>query len=179
MPAPVLVLGATGILRPAVVRLVEDGRTVVGVARSAPELAELAAVLGPRLIPAAADYLDTQGLLRTLTAIVASFSAAVVYAPVADDETLAVLRLLTDGPVVDLLVSEYAQPAPGADPAAFCLSELPARQAAPWRSLLLGWTSEGRWHTPEEISAAAVEVLATGQDTLLGVVRPWSTRPAS
>ena len=49
------------------------------------------------------------------------------------------------------------------------------------RRLVLGWAEDegaARWHSPEEISAAALDVLFTGHGRVLGVVRPWDRRPA-
>ncbi|NED87837.1 hypothetical protein G3I76_48120, partial [Streptomyces sp. SID11233] len=51
------------------------------------------------------------------------------------------------------------------------------------RRLVLGWHSASgvtRWHTPEDISAAALALLdaPAPADAVLGEVRPWSARPA-
>jgi hypothetical protein len=50
--------------------------------------------------------------------------------------------------------------------------------------LLLGWTHAGedgaaRWHTPAEISRAALAArgAADGSERILGVLRPWGDRP--
>ena len=49
--------------------------------------------------------------------------------------------------------------------------------------LLLGWTVEdgvARWHTPEDISGAALQLLSVPglAEAVLGTVEPWSDRPA-
>ena len=46
--------------------------------------------------------------------------------------------------------------------------------------LQLGWFDEDagpRWHTPTEVSAAALAVLDDGVGRTLGSVRPWDRRP--
>jgi hypothetical protein len=66
----------------------------------------------------------------------------------------------------------------------------PGAPAPPWAGmpgvmvLQLGWAAQGerdsRWHTPEEVSAAAMTELAapwTPRTVVLGTVRPWSARP--
>jgi hypothetical protein len=66
----------------------------------------------------------------------------------------------------------------------------PGAPAPPWAgmpgvvALQLGWAAQGargsRWHTPEEVSAAAMGELAAPwapRTVVLGSVRPWSARP--
>ena len=49
--------------------------------------------------------------------------------------------------------------------------------------LLLGWALEdgvARWHTPEEISGGALQLLPVPglAEAVLGTLEPWSDRPA-
>ena len=46
------------------------------------------------------------------------------------------------------------------------------------KRLVLGWRG-ARWHTPAEVSAAALALaLGAGHEATLGAVRPWAARPA-
>ena len=49
--------------------------------------------------------------------------------------------------------------------------------------LTLGWTHEpdgARWHTPEEVSRAALAALERGaSETTRGTLRPWSEYPSA
>lgn len=47
------------------------------------------------------------------------------------------------------------------------------------RVVQLGWSDQGRWHTPEQVSGAAAEALLApgGNGLVLGRVRPWRDRP--
>lgn len=174
MSTRVLVVGATRILRPAVEELVASGGTVVAVARSPGELRELAAAHPGRVVPAAADYADTNGFRDAVRASGATPDAAVVYAPLATDATRSVLQELVCGPVVELLTSDiaagYAYP--------FMLDCLPPAPHLQWYRLVLGWTEQRNWHTRQQISTAALSVLADRRDWQLGVLTPFDDRPA-
>ncbi|MFF7331854.1 hypothetical protein [Streptomyces sp. NPDC008150] len=189
----VLVVGATRILRPAVRTLAARGARVTAVARDAAALDVLAREHEGRVRPLAADVTTADlGARLRRAAGPDGFSGAVVYAPTAPARTVVdVLRpLLPRGPLVLLLTSEWAAPAPHgharpAGPTAWTPDLLPpALRARPaCRPLVLGWrrrTDGARWHTPEEISAAALELLDTdaGTSAVLGTVRPWADRPA-
>ena len=159
-----LVVGATRILRPAVRTLVDDGATVVAVARSTADLEALAVEVGA-VVPVAADCLDAGSLGDTLARRGLRPAAALLYCPTAGLVVHRRLAALVDGPAVQLLPSGWAAP----DAAAVDLGG-PVLQ--------LGWTGDPpRWHTPAEISMAALDVLSSGVDAVLGRVRPWQERP--
>jgi hypothetical protein len=160
----VLVIGATRILRPAVVTLAGGGATVVAGSRSAADLDALAAQV-PGVVPVPADGLATGGLGTALTDLRLRPTGGLCYLPGADAAVRRQLAALVDGPLVQLLPSAWA--APDAQ-----------RQDVGGPSLQLGWTGDpARWHTPEEISTAALDVLHKGRDAVLGRVRPWEERP--
>ncbi|MGY0021553.1 hypothetical protein ACVHNB_21655 [Streptomyces sp. YJ-C3] len=183
----VLIVGATRILRPAVTALSERAVSVTAVARSAAGLRELADEHPGRVIPLAADA-TAHGFGSVLRSAAerAPLTGAVVYAPAVPPGTLAELvGSVVAGPVVVLATSECAAPAEsGTDAGEWTPNDLPAaaRSGTASRLLVLGWHAGGaatRWHTPREISAAALALLdaPTDRDTVLGTVRPWSSRP--
>ncbi|MFN8193734.1 MAG: hypothetical protein U0R80_05540 [Nocardioidaceae bacterium] len=185
--APVLVVGATGILEPLVRTLVDRGTRVVGVARDPGRLAALAADLGDRFTPRAGDA-RLSGTLTSLrdgpSSVLAAgrrFAAAVAYAPAVDGDATAIVADVADGPVVLVLTSATAAPASGEDDhAAWSVDDL--GPAAPGvRRLVLGWRADQTWHSSAEVSAAALDRLEATEDgdALLGEVRPWSERPGT
>lgn len=145
-----LVVGAGGILAPAAAALVARGDSVTGIATS---------IAG---IPEGVEAIAADGR-EPATFGGRTWDAAVVYLPAVSDASLAVLTDAVAGPVVRVAVSAAADPA---------LGEFEVEPGA----LQLGW-QDGRWHTPAEVSAAALEVLADGAGRVLGVVRPWGERP--
>lgn len=152
MSRSVLVIGATGILAPASEAFRSRGDRVVAVSRHG-----ASGSIG-------VDARDAAGLAAALAAD--AWTDALVYAPAVSDESLAYVRSATPGRCVLVRTSDAAEPGLGA-------------LAVPRDTLQLGWT-EGeapRWHTPAEVSCAALEVLADGVPRTLGVVRPWSDRP--
>jgi hypothetical protein len=148
----VLVVGATGILRPAAATLAAEGHRVTGVARDASS------------VPTGVAGLSADA---TVPAFVAdgSWDAALVYGPAVSSASLEAIRAAVTGPVVRVLTSEAAAP-----DRASALSE-------PY-VLQLGWVPlTRRWHTAAEVSSAALQVLEDGDSRGLGVVRPWEDRP--
>ena len=157
MSRRVLVVGATGILGPAADALAARGDTVLGVSRRGGGPA------GSRGI--AVDAQDATALAVALEDL--AWDDAVVYGRTVNESSLAFLRGATPGRLVFVRTSAAADPA---------LGEL----TVPPDTLQLGWTDEGaaaRWHTPAEVSEAALAVLADGEPRTLGTVRPWSDRP--
>lgn len=159
----VLVVGATGILAPAAAELVASGETVTGMARN------------PHGMPAGVEPLVVDG--RDAGAVRSAvedrrWDAALVYCPAVTAETLAVLQGAADR-IVEVRTSAAADPAHRDLVAADDL-------VAAGDVLQLGWQpgeAGARWHTPREVSEAALEVLADGAGRVLGAVRPWSDRP--
>jgi hypothetical protein len=161
----VLVVGGTGILRPAAVALAAAGAAVSVVSRRA----------------GAADVradLAQPGSLGVALGAERRFDAALAYAPWATADNLAELAARVDGVLVHVLVSAWA--APG----------VRARERDTWARaggrrtvwLTLGWVpgadGEVRWHTPEEVSAGGLAALGGGRaEQHLGQLRPWAARP--
>ncbi len=188
-----LIVGATGILRPAVLSLAAAGWMVAAVARQHDRLDVLAADAGPGVIPLSVDVYDA-GAVADVLGTAPSFDAAILYLAEADDdrENAAADRLsrvvrgikvvrgnavvrsntVVRGTTVRILTSRWT---PTTSPE-LTTGRWPRR---PGRShLLLGVGSDAggaRWHTPEEISRAAIEVLRSGSDAVLG--NPMHLRP--
>jgi hypothetical protein len=148
----VLVIGATGILGPAAAAFTARGDDVIGVSRSG------------RAGSIGVDAADAHALSAALAE--RSWDDALVYRPAVSDASLAFVRSATPGRCVQVRTSAAADPALGI-------------LVIPRDTLQLGWTGdpERRWHTPAEVSCAALEVLADGRPRTLGAVRPWSDRP--
>ncbi|EGJ73051.1 hypothetical protein STTU_0262 [Streptomyces sp. Tu6071] len=169
-------------LRPSVRALVARGTAVTAVARDGRALAKLAAECGPLVRALAADA-GAPGFARALRDAGGrgGFTGALVYTP-----ALPVPRAkdLLGGTRVLILPSAWAAPdaAGPSGASAWTPDDLPAETAGS-RRLVLGWhaaAGASRWHTPEEISAAALALLdaPARTDAVLGAVRPWSARPA-
>ncbi|MFC8226373.1 hypothetical protein [Streptomyces sp. NPDC057287] len=187
-PAHLLVVGATGALLPAVRAATALGDTVTALARTATALRDLERRTGGRSRPLPRDY-RAPGLREDLARASREipFTGALLYCPLATPSTVRALTAAVppDRPVVLLLTSAHAAPDSGAaDGLPWSPARLPpaARPTPGCRLLVLGWRTEpdgARWHTPEEISGAALRVLdaAPAGDAVLGCVRPWSSRP--
>ncbi|MEU9635839.1 hypothetical protein AB0D80_15910 [Streptomyces tendae] len=197
-PAHLLVAGATGALRPAVLAATARGDTVTALARTAGPLGELEHRTGGRARPLPRDY-EAPGLPEALAGAAreSPFTGTLLYCPLATPATVRALTAAVEPgrPVVLLLTSAHAAPdgevgggAVGARGDGAALAWTPARLPAAARPvpgcrlLVLGWRTEPegpRWHTPEEISEAALRVLDAdpARDAVLGRVRPWSSRP--
>lgn len=199
-----LVIGATGILAPAAAALEARGDRVVAVSRGggAGRVAH-----EPRRIAATAQapgdsvrtsresaefvHVDARDAGELAAALAAhAWDDAIVYAPAVSEASLGFVRSVTPGRCVLVRVSRSADPArgnliiprdtlqlgwrPSGDPAASTRAERQgsAQPAAPAET-----AAADRWHTPDEVSAAALEVLRDGEPRVLGVVRPWSDKP--
>jgi hypothetical protein len=161
------VVGGTGILKPAALALRRSGLPVTVVARGAQGEGA-----------AAVDATDTTMLMAALDAAVAErgeFTMALVYAPFAPAASLAAIAQRVPGVLVHVLTSRWA--APDANP----------EERDAWapdgpgvtKRLLLGWAPGPRWHTPEEVSAAALAAAHGAEaERTLGATRPWGERPA-
>ncbi|KQZ85171.1 hypothetical protein ASD56_02045 [Microbacterium sp. Root166] len=148
----VLVIGATGILAPAAGVLRERGDEVIGMSRHGAD--GTIAVDAQRCNELAATLADKR------------WDDALVYGRAVTDSSLGYLRAATPGRCVLVRTSAAADPAHGI-------------LIVPRDTVQLGWTagSEHRWHTPEEVSEAALTALDDGDPRTLGTVRPWSDRP--
>jgi len=153
----VLVVGASGILAPAASALVARGARVTGISRSRP--------VPSGVVPLRLDAHDLRRLDHTLAE--SRWDAALVYEPAVTAETLQRIAAAVAGRVVLVRTSAAADPALG--------ESTPVEN-----TLLLGWTTSAsgiRWHTPQEVSDAALDVLDDGAFRVLGAVRPWGDRP--
>lgn len=129
----------------------------------------------------AGDYGLPGGLERALVESIAArgaFDLALVYTPGGATVARAALAAHPPEVMVDLLTSSHG--APGTDDGDRERVALRGRIRSV--RLLLGWSDEGvatRWHTPDEISEAALESLeaADGSELTLGALRPWRDRP--
>lgn len=153
-------------------------------ARSAPDLAALADAVDVSrgaVVPLAVDYTDVAALRAALAGSLGdqSADAALIYAPGAGEQSLDALRRAASGPVVELVTSAAAQPTPGAEREPFDVAALtpPVRSPVQWWPVVLGWRADRTWHSPAQISAAALQALQARRDVVLGSVRPWADRP--
>ncbi len=156
MSGHVLVVGGTGILAPAVVGLAARGMVVSIVSRNKHRTSDIGDIV-------LADVTNVPSFVTALGD--RRFDLALAYLPFGDQAAWDVIDARADR-VVQVLTSVYAAPDRPQPP-------LPGRPR-----LILGWHPTGRWHTPEEISAAALELAFSGNDAVLGVTRPWGERPA-
>jgi NAD(P)-dependent dehydrogenase (short-subunit alcohol dehydrogenase family) len=187
--APVLVVGASGILDPLARRLVGRGDSVVAVGRRPAPLEGLAAgtAAGPgRCRPLPADTTTGEGA-RRVGEDAGPLGGAVIYGPAVTDATLPLLLGTVAGRAVIVLTSASADPAAtGAPPGADRCRELRAvmdhhRPRPADVVVLLGWKRDAAgvtgWHAPAEVSDAAARALDEGRDGVLGCLRPWDDRP--
>ncbi|BEP14774.1 hypothetical protein acdb102_30850 [Acidothermaceae bacterium B102] len=175
MTRRILVVGATGALRPAAFALASSWATVVAWALHQESLDGFASAARAPVETIAVDYTDVAAVTATLAAQ-GTFDAALLYCPSASADVVTHFARAVRGPVVCLLTSAAAAPVRDE---AFDLASVAVPQGC--RRLVLGWAGDDgatRWHTPEEISAAALDVLFTGHERVLGVVRPWDRRPS-
>jgi hypothetical protein len=190
MDAATIVIGATGILRPAAVWLAAEGQAVIAVARDRRRLTELAedcAELPGLLVGLAADATSPGFVQRAHDSADnagVEIARVAAYAPATNEAVLAAMSGQGRVPVLQVLTSSAAAPAADALPTSavrWDISDLPPAREG-WRRLVLGWQQTGSgpmWHTPEDLSRAVVSMLSSPEsgDRLLGAVRPWAERP--
>jgi hypothetical protein len=169
-----LVVGGTGILRPAAQTLAQRGWRVTVLARGATDEP-------PGWFAAAVDVMDTPALGAALDDAISArgpFDLALVYAPTAPATSMQAIAGHVKGRLIYVLTSEWG--APDADRAARD-AWAPDGAGHPTQRVTLGWTygAEGaRWHTPEEVSSATLDALESdASETTLGTLRPWTDRP--
>ena len=178
MPAtgPVLVIGATGILLPAVLSLSAAGLDVVAVGRDDRKLAPLAAATS--VVTINGDLHDASALEATLRNARIEPAGAIIYSADASATELRKIGALVNGPRLYVLASQFGAP-PGDDQQGVVDSEA-LDQTLHGCVLILGWAatpSGPRWHSPDEVSSAALEHFRARSSGTLGTVRPWSQRP--
>lgn len=150
----VLVVGASGVLRPATEILRDRGRVVVGVGRGVHPMPSGVAEV-------AVDARDA-GALRDAIAPL-RWVDALVYSGATSEGSLAVLQERTPGRTVHVRT----------------LTDVGSGGRYALSRLQLGRTGDDArpWHSPQEISAAALAVLDDGVDRVLGIVD--ARRPGS
>jgi NAD(P)-dependent dehydrogenase (short-subunit alcohol dehydrogenase family) len=169
----VLVVGGTGILRPAATALLRSGEQVTVVARGvAPS------VRGAR--PVAVDVTDTRALAAGLDDAIAAagpIGLALAYAPTAPAGSLAELAARVHGRLVHVLVSRWG--APGAD--RIVRDRWAPDGAGSTVRVTLGWVAGprgARWHTPAEVSRGVLDAArGDAPEVVLGTLEPWEQRP--
>lgn len=185
----VLLVGASGILKPAALYLLGDGLDVIGVGRSRPRLADLSQAVHNVTQSAALHVLQADAresvVAREVERLVEqrrlSLEGVVVYEPATSEPVVESLLELSECPVVEILTSRWARPT-GDEP--WTLHDLPPVDPAHRdrvRRLVVGWRRRNNissWHDAVQISAAALEALAVPGDQVLGHLSPWSDRPA-
>ncbi|WP_061016431.1 hypothetical protein [Microbacterium sp. CCH5-D1] len=153
---PILIVGASGVLAPAAAALVARGEQVTGIARHRPM------PIGVEEL--CIDATDADAVRSAIGD--RRWPVIVVYVRAVGPESLSVLEAAAERMVL-VRTSDAVAPALG-------------EPFVPRDVLQLGWTSgpdASRWHTATEISAAAIEVLDTGEARTLGAIRPWERRP--
>lgn len=159
-----VVIGASGILAPLGPALHRCGVKSVGVAR------------GSRDVGEGFDEsvtLDAHNVVAVLSWLVGRKSASdlvVAYAPAVGDAVWGLWRGWA-GRLLVVATSQWAAPSAAVPP-------WPMGEGV--SVLQLGWRADGGgWHSPLEVSAAVLEVMAGGfpVHAVLGVVRPWKDQP--
>jgi NAD(P)-dependent dehydrogenase (short-subunit alcohol dehydrogenase family) len=178
-----LVVGATGILRPAALSLLSHGSVVIAVGRDVDRLAELSAAAEAQpgqLREVRTDATDP-GFVDEIGAVLSELDrtlvSAVVYAPAISAESADEIMRRWNPRLVEILTSRWAEPT--VLDREWTVADLPRAPDLRHR-LVLGWQrvqSRSAWHTPEQISAAALAALDLPGDRILGRVHPWSDRP--
>ncbi|MER5649504.1 hypothetical protein [Streptosporangium sp. NPDC002524] len=176
IPPHVLVVGGTRILSPAVRVLVDRGSRVSVVSRSGHGVPAGADAV-------VADVTEVAALAAALDLAIGErgpLGLALAYQPFAPAGAWAALAARVGGPLVALLTSGHAAPRDAPAP------PLPEGvvEGAEVRHLLLGWRPPGaglpaHWHTPEEISAAALEAAGTAFPAATAATAEDAGGPAS
>lgn len=150
-----LVVGGTGILRPAAQTLAERGWQVTMLACRARDEP-------PQMFAAAVDVRDTPALGAALDEAISArgpFDLALVYAPTAPATSMEAIAGHVEGRLIYVLTSAWS--APDADRARRD-AWAPDGASHLTQRVTLGWTygTEGaRWHTPEEVGRATLDAL--------------------
>ncbi|MDV6011960.1 hypothetical protein [Haloechinothrix sp. LS1_15] len=179
-PSPVLVVGGTGMLGPAVRTLARDGSLVLSVARRPERLGQV-----PGVMPVTGDWARPDDLAEAVAAAIAATGCGAprgaitwVHSPHTAAVHTAIARLLTrDAVVVNLRGSAGRDPSHDA-------AHVPDAFAQPrrYRAVVLGFTDTAgggtRWLTHREISDAALRALNDEEAVqIVGRISPWSDRP--
>lgn len=157
-------------MRPAAAVLAAAAARVTVVSRRAP--------VGEEALTVVRADLGRPGTLVSALGVGRRFDAVLAYAPWATADNRAGLSARADETLVHVLVSAWA--APGTDRGRRD-AWAPAGRGRTVR-LILGWAVDDRgatrWHTPQEVSDAALAALRGGPpEQRLGLLEPWGERP--
>lgn len=179
MTPRVLMVGATGMLRPAVHALTHHGHSVTAVSRQ-PRRAAPPSTMPGRFTAVSADWRDPESLIDAVAdaAYGHLFPTAVVW--VHSPYRVAVMGGLARGLTADALVVQVWGSA-SQDPRDVLTSEgvdLPGRTM---RHVMLGYvrhTGKSRWLSSTEISDGLLQALQASEPVhVVGHIDPWDQRP--
>lgn len=175
----VLVIGGTGMLRPAVHELVDRGQTVVVASRRP----ERAAPPGPgqgRFVPVVATWQEPVALVDSIIAATGGRSVTVAVVWVHSPYRIAVMHELDRVVAPGALVLQVWGSA-GEDPRNVRAAELVRLPGRSMRDVILGYAGEAgasRWLTHTEISEGVLGALDLPEtDQVIGQLDPWDERP--
>lgn len=174
----VLVVGGTGMLRPAVYRLLTEGMRVIVVARRPERI--VPDTSAERLVRIAADWSQPEDLAAAVGESTAGrlLPAALLWVHTPYDQALhqALDPLLSPTATVVQLWGSA-----GEDPRRSRPNPAEYRPPRSYRSLILGFAdglSTTRWLTDQEISEGALRALQDpAEQQVVGRVEPWSDHP--
>lgn len=175
----VLVVGGTGMLRPAVHQLLERGLKVVAVARN-PGRAAPDGTLGARFVAVVADWRDPASLVDAVQAATSGHRATQLIIWAHSPHREALMSELERVAAADAVVVHVWGSA-GKDPREALVAQKDPTPGCAVRDVVLGYIEEdgvSRWLTHAEISTGVLGALDGPDGThLVGQVDPWDQRP--
>ena len=173
-----LVIGGTGMLRPAVRTLLDRGRDVAVIARR-PDRGAPATATDGRFLPVPGNWSEPSSLADDVLAATGGRRATTVIAWVHTPHRRAVMEGLEDAIAVEADVIHLWGSA-SLDPRG-TIEEIDPGKGRRALHVLLGYQRDApgaRWLTSEEVSAAAVSALDEGTSGIVaGQLDPWDGRP--
>lgn len=175
----VLVIGGTGMLRPAVHELVDRGRRVV-VASRRPEQAARPETGRGRFVPVVVDWQEPETLVDSIVTATGGRSVTHVVVWVHSPYRTAVMRELDRVVASDAIVVQVWGSA-GEDPRNVLATELVTLPDRRMRDVILGYVREARvsrWLTHTEISDGVLHALDRAEALeVVGQIDLWDQRP--
>lgn len=182
MPEPigdVLVIGGTGMLRPAVRDLVEHGLRVL-VASRRPDRAAPPETARGRFVPIVADWQNPKTLVDAVASATGGQPVTHVLVWVHSPYRTAVLSELQPLVASDAIVVQVWGSA-GEDPRSALATEQATLPGRRMRNVVLGYAREAgasRWLTHTEISAGVLNALDRPEALqVIGQIDPWNQHP--
>lgn len=174
-----LIIGGTGMLRPAVHELIDRGRRVV-VASRRPEQAARPETGRGRFVPVIADWQDPETLIDSIVTATGGRSVTQVVVWVHSPYRTAVMGELEHVVTSDAIVVQVWGSA-AEDPRKVLATELVTLPGRSMRDVILGYAIEARasrWLTHTEISDGVLHALdRPGALQVIGQIDPWDQRP--